>query len=573
MMRIWKRAGLAALMATIVPLTMANAQQTNRDPLPPTPERVEAAERPAPPRLIIAISVDQFSADLFSEYRSLFTGGLARLARGAVFAQGYQAHAATETCPGHSTILTGGHPARTGVVANRWFDPAIDRAHERSDNRHRIYCAEDPTVAGTSSDEGRYAPSINFLRIPTLGDRMRSRDATAQIVSVAGKDRAAIMLGGRAANELWWLSPTGLSSYRGVEPSPVVARISTAIASAINAERPALTLPPQCAARDIAIRLADGRTVGTGRFARPAANFRAFLASPEADGAVLAAAATLRAERRLGEGAATDLLAIGLSATDYVGHAFGTGGAEMCAQLLALDRELGDFFTRLDATGIDYAVVLTADHGGHDLPERNRQNALPAAERVDAALAPGALSTAIGTELGLTGTLLYADGPFGDYYISRTLSVADQRRVRDTAVRIMRGHRHVALVLTADELSAMPIPTRSPDLWTPAERVRASFATGRSGDIYMALRQGITPIPVALAGYVATHASIWDYDRRVPILFWRRGMTGFEQPTPVMTVDILPTLAALINLPVPAGEIDGRCLDLLSGPADSCAAR
>ena len=46
----------------------------------------------------------------------------------------------------------------------------------------------------------------------------------------------------------------------------------------------------------------------------------------------------------------------------------------------------GDFFARLDATGIDYVVALTADHGGHDLPERNRQNAWPAAERVDKAL-------------------------------------------------------------------------------------------------------------------------------------------------------------------------------------------
>ena len=36
------------------------------------------------------------------------------------------------------------------------------------------------------------------------------------------------------------------------------------------------------------------------------------------------------------------------------------------------------------------------------------------------------------------------------------------------------------------------------------------------------------------------------------------------------TVDILPTLAALIDLPVPGSEIDGRCLDLLAGDGDSC---
>ena len=99
----------------------------------------------APPRLVIAISVDQFSADLFDEYRSSFTSGLARLASGAVFRNGYQGHAATETCPGHSTILTGDRPARTGIIANTWFD----FTQTRSDKA--VYCAEDERVGGSSS--------------------------------------------------------------------------------------------------------------------------------------------------------------------------------------------------------------------------------------------------------------------------------------------------------------------------------------------------------------------------------------------------------------------------------------
>src|SRR5690349_12249324 len=70
----------------------------------------------APPKLLVVISVDQFSADLFDEYRPQFTGGLARLANGTAFRNGYQAHAATETCPGHSTILTASHPTHTGII-------------------------------------------------------------------------------------------------------------------------------------------------------------------------------------------------------------------------------------------------------------------------------------------------------------------------------------------------------------------------------------------------------------------------------------------------------------------------
>src|SRR6185503_1326344 len=105
-----------------------------------------AAEDRPPPKLIVAISVDQFSADLFAQYRQHFTGGLKRLSEGVVFPSGYQAHAATETCPGHSTILTGSRPARTGIIANNWFAQGAARADKN------VYCAEDERVPGSSSE-------------------------------------------------------------------------------------------------------------------------------------------------------------------------------------------------------------------------------------------------------------------------------------------------------------------------------------------------------------------------------------------------------------------------------------
>ncbi len=518
-----------------------------------------------PPKLLVMIAVDQFSADLFAEYRGKFTGGLARLASGIVFPSGYQAHAATETCPGHSTILTGSHPARTGIVANNYFDLAVGREDKR------IYCAEDESVAGASSGSGKYAASIQHLLVPTLGDLMKARDPAAQVVSVAGKDRAAIMMGGRRADELMWLVPTGLTSYRGTALSPTATQASNAIAAAIGQPRAGLTLPADCANRDIAIPVNDkGGSVGTGRLARDAGDFRKFMASPEADGAVLATAAALRQVRKMGEGSGTDLLIVGLSATDYVGHGAGTEGAEMCLQMTGLDRELGDFFARLDATGIDYAVALTADHGGHDMPERNRQNAWPAAQRVDPALAPEELGKAVAEKLGLPGPLLYGDGPFGDMYLSKALTPAQRKSAMTEILARLRAHPQIEAVVTADELASRPIATRAPDTWSLLDKLRASFYPGRSGDFVMVLKPRVTPIPEAGMGYVATHGSVWDYDRRVPILFWRKGLAGFEQPNAVMTVDILPTLASLIGVPVDAGTIDGRCLDLLSGAASSC---
>nr|WP_254305986.1 alkaline phosphatase family protein [Sphingopyxis sp. BSNA05] len=136
----------------------------------------------APPKLVVAISVDQFSADLFSEYRRSFTGGLDRLANGAVFPSGYQSHAATETCPGHSTIMTGVHSGRAGIIANNWIDLSIAREDKT------VYCAEDERIDGTSfgditaPTQGDYVASVWHLLVPTLGDRLKkSRPSLAML--------------------------------------------------------------------------------------------------------------------------------------------------------------------------------------------------------------------------------------------------------------------------------------------------------------------------------------------------------------------------------------------------------
>lgn len=555
--KIWLRLAVAVLAMGAAAGAPARCAQGDEG-------RTSGAAQSTPPKLIIAIAIDQFSADVFAEYRGLFTGGLARLTQGAVFPAGYQSHGATETCPGHSTILTGSHPARTGIVANTWYNLSAARADKR------VYCAEDETIAGTSSASGKYAPSVAHLLVPTLGERMKTAHPATQIVAVAGKDRAAIMMAGRAYDELLWLAPTGLTSYIGVTLSPTATRASASIARAIGEARPPLPLPDACRDRSIRVDVPGGKPVGEGRLGRDAGNFRGFLASPEADAAVLATGAALAQVRGMGKGDGTDLLILGLSASDYVGHTYGTEGSEMCVQLLNLDQELGDFFARMDATGVDYGVVLTADHGGHDLPERLVQNGIGDAERVDPALLPEALGKAVAAELGLPEPLLFGDGPFGDFYLARSLTPAQRKAALAALKRRLEGHRQVAAVFTGDELAARQPSTKSPEQWSIADRLRASYHPARSGDLIVALKPRVTPIPDGSFGYVATHGSVWDYDRRVPILFWRKGMTGFEQPNAVRTVDILPTLARWINLPVDAAGIDGQCLDLVAGSGNLC---
>jgi hypothetical protein len=524
-----------------------------------------ASVAPNAPRLLIVISIDQFSADLFDEYRPQFTGGLARLASGTVFQNGYESHAATETCPGHSTILTGDHPARTGIVANSWFDPHAARTDKN------IYCAEDERVPGTNS--ANYSPSPEHLRATTLGERMKQAWPTTLNVAVAGKDRAAIMMGGHVADQRWFPKGAVFGTDLGSVPVPKsVTGINAAIQRALAAPRPPLDPPPFCSAKARPIRLeqAPGKTVGDGRFARVAGDAAGFRNSPELDGAVLALAAGVVRELRLGTDSVPDVLSIGLSATDFVGHSYGTGGQEMCLQLLSLDRDLGDFLARLDGWGLDYAVVVTADHGGLDVPERLRAKGIADAAWVDPDLTAGKLGPKIAASTGLTGPIIISGGPSSDVYLDPVLRGADRKRAIDALLAAYRAHPQVDEVFTKEEIARTPMPTDPVDRWSVIQRARASFDAERTGDLYVVLKPHIMPI-ADITRYVATHGSPWDYDRRVPILFWRKGMASSTHTEPVETIDIMPTLAAMLGLPIAADSVDGHCLSGV--PGVSCPAR
>ena len=508
---------------------------------------------PPPPRLLVVISVDQLSSDLWDEYRPQFTRGLGRIAMGTVFRNGYQSHAATETCPGHSTLLTGDRPATTGIVANYWTDQSLSRSDTM------VYCAEDALAPGSSSSS--YKVSDKHLRVPTLGDRMKAVWPRSRNVAVSGKDRAAVMMSGHHADQRWyWNGKQFVTDLAGVSRPEVVARANAAVATMLAAAGEGLQPPPFCSQKAEPVTLeGSGKVVGAGTLGRAAGDASAFRASPQFDAATLALAAGLVQELNLGRGVTPDLLSISLSATDYVGHAYGSGGQEMCLQLLDLDREIGDFLAFLDRSAIDYAVALSADHGGLDIPERLRLRGVTGAARVDPALGATAMGKRIGQMLGLAGPVLIGEFS-GDVYIDKGLSAADRSRVLREALTRYRTHPQVAVALSRDEVAKTDIPSGNPAGWTLVQKARASFDAERSGDIIVMLKPHIMPV-VETSRYVATHGSPWDYDRRVPIAFWRKGFSPSARDEAVETADIMPTLAAVLQLPLSPPRIDGRCLD------------
>lgn len=534
----------------------------------------QAVAAPTPtPKLIVAIAVDQFSGNLYDEWRGRFTGGLQRLSQGLVYPAGYQSHAATETCPGHSTLLTGKHPNKTGIVANDVRDPATGKM---------VYCLYDPGV--TRAEGGADAPvGPAMLMADTLGDWIKAVSPASRVVAVSGKDRGAInMAGHRSDGSFWYKAGFGFTTYvaSGGAPDQALAPIAgfNAKIAPIWRTRPRWAVPPGCKGLDADI-VVNGKTarfsappVGYGQSDDPAQIAREVQYSPILDSLTEQAAEHLIAHYRLGKGPATDVLAVSFSGTDYIGHRYGTRGPEMCSQLTSLDAQIGMLLSALDRLKVPYVVVLSADHGGSDFAERSLLRGQPAS-RIDGRARFNELNKALQAEFSLPEPP--AAGALEEVYIN----VADpalRQRIAEAAKRRLLAMPEIAAAFTLDELLATPIPRASPDKagrvpdeLSLQERFAESTYPGRSPDVSAALQPYMVNRFGAPGDYMSGHGTVWNYDRRVPILFWWSGAPSQTRYLPIETVDIAPTLAALVGVAPPA-DVDGRCLPLAEAAPAAC---
>lgn len=535
---------------------------------------VRAAEAPVPlaesttrPTLVVTIVVDQFSANLFNQYRDDFTGGMAVLAQqGRVHANGFQQHGLTETCPGHSTVLSGMNPARTGIPANDWVDPTTGQ---------EVYCLAAPANhlahGDDTSDNGPVGPGQ--LEVTTLADWLKAASPQSRVYAVSGKDRGAINLNGHLGDgAFWYTDGFGFTTY--VEPGQTPeARLAPLTAlNARIAERLRATPPSWTYTRDACLGLTgdweiNGRTLHSDL---PPGNF-ALDTSPMLDELTLEAATELLETKQLGRRGVVDMLGVSLSGTDRIGHAFGTQGPEMCEQMHRLDAALGRFLERLPQGAV---VVLTADHGGSDFVERLAVRGYPRAHRADSARL-ATINDALKAQFGLDYGPLSPGGSglvVGDRD-HKALPEPLRTRIITAAIPLLQANPDVAFAESRDVLLAEPLPPAdiTPDLMTVRQRMRLSTVAGRSPDLIIALTENVVS-GGRVGGTIANHGSPWDYDRRVPIIFWWPGARGQERFLPIRTIDIAPTLAPIVGVQAPAG-LDGRCIDLQAPGGAVCPAR
>ncbi|WP_298689721.1 alkaline phosphatase family protein [uncultured Sphingomonas sp.] len=524
-----------------------------------------AVPPPVRPKLIVAISVDQFASELYRHYLPTYTGGLKTLSGGVAFPVGYQSHAATETCPGHSTILTGRHPAATGIIANSWFDAKTGST---------VYCVAAPG----SSDPNARGPQN--MHVTTLGDWVKAAEPGARSFAVSGKDRAAITMAGKHADGVyWWVDGEGFTTSSFAGPAtPAVTRPAEAFDTATFAgwarAKPVLWQQASAACAALEKPATFGKIALSGHVppdlavqAEANPHFAAttdfqdnLRASPLFDQLAVAFAEQVIADNKLGHGPATDVLALSLSANDYVGHRYGNGGPEMCVQQATLDATLGGFLDHLKALGVPVMVVMTADHGATDAAEREHDHD-PDASRLDSPAFVAKLNKSVEQTLGLSYEPIVGDDP-QQLTINVGNDSALRDKVRDATIAWLRQQPEVRAVYPRAEVAAATVaPGTDPSTLTTLQRFHESYDAERSGDIAVAYRPRTSfGMPRGPGDVVAGHGSPWDHDRQVPILFWWPGVPADTRATPIETVDIAPTLAAIAQVPTP--PVDGRCVDL-----------
>jgi len=531
----------------------------------------QAIPRPEP-RLVVVISIDQFSANLFAQHRAEFTGGLGRLAsQGVDYPNGYQSHAMTETCPGHSTLLTGKHPNKTGISANDWYDALVGR---------QVYCLGDEAMSLAHDPKGRGVSPKN-MAATTYGDWLKTVSPTSRVFGVSGKDRGAITMSGHQADGAFWFVPgfgfttyvpPGASAEARLKP---VAAFNAKLAAELTKRPFTWTYADKSARRCKALE-ADYETGGRKwRAALPIAaatseadRLRDLGASPFTDKVTLELAADLRDAYGLGDGPQVDVLTVSLSATDYIGHRYGTRGPEMCDQIARLDAGLDQFLDRVGKARGGVLVVLAADHGGADMAERLQDEGYDY-ERITTRSWLANLNARLRQELALAYDPVVADGGINTLDIvgpdRKALPLVERVRIKAAALTLVSRQPEVLEAFDVDSLlmAEAPPADTSPEELSIRERMRRSTYPGRSGDIVIAFKPDLVP---ATAGptYVSTHGSPWDYDRRVPIIFWWKDGVSRERILPLDTVDIAPTIAAVTGVTPPA-DIDGRCRPLGSG--------
>ncbi len=508
---------------------------------------------PPPPRLAVLIVVDQLRSDYLTRFSELYEGGFKTLLNnGANFTNSAYRHASTYTAAGHASVSTGLHPSSHGMVNNSWYDPTQDAI---------VNCIADDAYATVGGPGRRSSPRP--LLADTLGDLLKRKHGGSKVYALSFKDRSALLLAGRGADGAFWYSdscgcfvtssyyenglPEWLAAFNASQPTAAYAgkdwerlledqslyeKLAREDAFPTEAEGKITTFPHALPQEDIESKI------------RP---------TPFADELVLQAALAALDSGELGTDGEPDLLAVGFSATDFIGHRYGPYSQEAMDQNLRLDRLLADLLAAIDRrVGIEKTVVaLTADHGVLPLVEELQRRGV-AARRVNPDEFWQRAQDAIKQHFPDAPDLVAAARSNYLYWRLPAFrkGAVERAAAEKFLVEQLRRSPLVADVYTASELANAS--DRTPEM---TRLFANAYFERRSPHIIVRFNEFVYPGNAFGTG----HGAVYLYDREVPVLLYGAGIRQGNSDRPSGPEDIAPTLAKMLLIKM-AKEPDTRIL-------------
>lgn len=491
------------------------------------------------PRLVVLVVLDQFGDWVLAEHLALLPPEslLRRAWEDGAHHTVALPYANTATAAGHATLVTGVAPAEHGAFANAVHDAARGRLPIVDDGEHRVI----------GNPGSHVSPAI--LRTATAADSLHEvTGGEAVIVGVSMKARAAVLATGRSADLAVFYDDDipAMTTSAWYRPD---GRLPDWLA-AFNADWPVeqtfTTWQRQAdspCARDDAP--GEGPFVGWNNvFPYDPADSRkpdkAFGYSAASTPYLFAAARAAIEAEGMGRDDVPDLLVLGVSGTDRIGHVWGATSCEYVDNLLRTDRELTALARSLPAEA-RVTYVITADHGVARLPEQTGE---PGGRLSGAQILDTARSAAQAT-LG-EGDWIAGYQSSGVYF-----TAAGDARGAQLAPAVTAALTELPGIERAYAFRDRAVLARSEHA---VDRLAAaSMPAGVDADVLVVPATGWFNEVYDVPGGGTNHGTPWDYDRRIPVLMWGHGIERYTGEEVADARRVAATLAALLGVPAPVG--------------------
>lgn len=514
---------------------------------------------PARPKLVVVLSIDQFRADYLYRFEKQYLpayqdgkiGGFRYLTeKGANFVNARYHHIPTHTGPGHSVIMSGSTPGIDGIVGNNWYNRASGKM---------VYCVQDDSTKDILT--GKPSMSPRNLRVSTVGDELKLATADrCTNISIALKDRAAILLAGHAPNSVVWFdrksggwTTSDYYVHDGNLPGWVQKVNARHLPDAWKGKDWVQSLPAE-AYQNVMPSPHSKAPAGFGdAFPHhlPEKNFYdLFTNTPMANEYVIDTAISAVEDLNMGNHDVPDVLTMNFSPNDYIGHMYGPHSPEAEEMCLGTDRAISKLLNVLNqkvSGGLKNVLfVLTADHGVEAVPEDYVNRGIPGARLGEEW--EKSLHEKLAAKLGVDPIANIDDGMV---WFDRTKLTGNLSAAQNALAQILRADPNVYLAVPSVNVQGMA--NNDPVFLA----IRRNYDPERSADVYFALHPGI----YQGGGFGTSHGTAWAYDTTVPLIFAGPGILPGRHLETAGPEDIAATLSVLLGIVPPSGSI-GQAIGL-----------